>query len=995
MAGARAVVTIPPGASFVDALAAGLCARFGAEPLALTQATVLLPTRRACRALGEAFLRHGGGEALLLPRMMPIGDMDDEALSPADEPAVAEAAEIPPAIPGLRRRVLLSRLILHHAAGPELWRHGPVTPAQAARLADGLADFLDQVQTEGLSFDRLHDLVPERYAQHWQVTLDFLTILTEHWPAILAEEGCVDPAERRNRLIAARCRAWRTAPPQGPVIAAGSTGTIPATAELLEMVVALPDGMVVLPGLDTTLGADDAAALPPTHAQAGMVRLLGRLGVAPGEVAAWPDAGRDVTPAMRATLINAALRPPRAAAPPLPEAAVRRALDGVRLIACPGPQEEAGVIALAMRRALETPARTAALVTPDRALARRVAAELRRWGVEIDDSAGTPLADTAPGVFLRLAAAFAAERAAPVALLSLFKHPLACGGMAAGAFRARVRLLETTTLRGPRPAPDFDGLRRVVGSNAAAEGLLPWLDTLAAMAQPLMAALQGPAAPAADLLAAHIAFAEALAAGPDGDGSARLWAGEAGEAAAGFIAQLNEAAHRFAPLAGRDYPALFEVLMSTEVVRPRYGLHPRLHIWGLLEARLQHADLICLGGLNEGVWPPVARADPWLSRPMRAAFGLPLPERRIGLTAHDFAQAFSAPELLLTRAGRVEGTPTVPSRWLLRLENVLDGAGMDGRALLEKQADGDNWLGWQAAMDRPEAVQPALPPCPRPPLAARPRRLSVTQVETWMRDPYAVYARHILKLRALEAIDASPGAADRGTVTHEAIDAFLRAHPEALPEDICAVLLQLGEQAFGERLLARPGVRAFWWPRFARIAAWFAEQEPLYRARVAAIGSEITGALELPAPGGPFTLVAKADRIDRLKTGGLAIIDYKTGAPPSKKEIREGFAPQLPLEAVIAAAGGFEGIAPAEVSELGFWRLSGGDPAGQQSSAGDDIGALTAAARDGLGELIARFDDPETPYLSQPDPRHAPRFSDYTHLARVQEWSVPGAGDGE
>ena len=991
MAGAPSVRTIAPGVPFVDALAAGLCARFGDDPLALTRATILLPTRRACRALADAFLRHSDGAALLLPQMMPIGDMED-ALAPDDEPVMAAAAELPPAVPALYRRVLLARLIL---ANPDLWRHGRLSPAQATQLADGLADFLDQVQIENLSFDGLRALVPDRYARHWQITLEFLTILTEHWPAILAEQGCIDPATRRNLLIAARCDAWRANPPDTPIIAAGSTGTIPATADLLEIVAGLPDGTVVLPGLDTALDPEIAAELPPTHPQAGMARLVARLGIAPGEVAEWPAPGVTTAPPERAALVNAALLPPGAANASVSGKVISSALDRVRLVACPGPREEAGVIALAMRRALETPGRTAALVTPDRALARRVAAELRRWGVEIDDSAGTPLAHTPPGVFLRLAAAFADERAAPVPLLSLLKHPLACAGMAPAAFRANVRRLERAALRGPRPAPGFDALRRLVGRDMSVPGLLPWIDRLAALSEPFMDAVQQPETSVAELLSRHMAFAEALAAVDGEDGAARLWAGEAGEAAAGFVGQLGEAVQSYAPVSGSDYAALFEALIGSEVVRPRYGLHPRLHIWGLLEARLQHADLVCLGGLNEATWPPEAHADPWLSRPMRAAFGLPQPERRIGLTAHDFVQAFCATDVLLTRADRVDGTPTVPSRWLLRLENTIDAAGLNGSDVLAKADDGDNWLGWQVAMDKPDRVRPIDPPRPCPPVTARPRRLSVTQVETWMRDPYAIYARHVLRLRPLDAIDASPGAADRGTVIHKAIEDFLRAWPETLPDDIRATLLEIGEQAFGAGLLALPGVRAFWWPRFERIAAWFAEQEPVYRARVTAIRGEIEGRLIVPAPGGDFTLTAKADRVDRLEPDGLAIIDYKTGALPTGKDIRQGFAPQLPLEAAIAAAGGFDGIAAAEVKELEFWRLSGGDPPGETMAAGDDIAALAEQARDGLARLVAEFDKAETPYLSHPDPRRPPRFPEYDHLARVQEWSVPGSGDGE
>jgi ATP-dependent helicase/nuclease subunit B len=421
------------------------------------------------------------------------------------------------------------------------------------------------------------------------------------------------------------------------------------------------------------------------------------------------------------------------------------------------------------------------------------------------------------------------------------------------------------------------------------------------------------------------------------------------------------------------------------VVRPRFGHHPRLAIWGLLEARLQHADLVILGGLNEGVWPPQTESDPWLSRPMRRDFGLPPPERRIGVAAHDFAQALGAKEVVLTRAMRVEGAPTVPSRWLLRLDTVLRAAGLEGRLGVAVEP-----LGWQARLDEAAEHIAVAPPEPRPPVAARPRKLSVTQVESWMRDPYAIYAGKILRLDALEPIDADPGAAERGNFIHAALDAFVRAFPDALPEDAERQLLTLGAEAFGAAL-DRPGVRAFWWPRFERIARWFLALERERRPSLGEIRSEIKGRLVLDGPAGPFELTAKADRLDRRRDGRLVLIDYKTGLVPSAKDVELGFSPQLSLEAAIAAGGGFAGVAAAPVAALEYWRLSGGEPAGEIVAPAKDeasLRALIAEAWQGLADLVASFDDAATPYRAVPRPEKAPRYSDYAHLARVKEWSV-------
>jgi ATP-dependent helicase/nuclease subunit B len=1000
---AARIFSIGGDAPFVDALAAGLLAEAAADPagLALGRMLVLLPTRRACRALAEAFLRHTGGRALLLPRLQPIGDVEEDDLAFSEAaPAIAAGIELPPAIGELRRRLLLAKLVRARARADAVEGDAerPLPPDQAVRLAGELARLIDQVQTERLDFGRLADLVPEDYAEHWQITLRFLDIVTAAWPGVLADERAIDPADRRNRLIAARIDAWRAAPPDHPVIAAGSTGSIPATAALLSLVARLPAGRVVLPGLDRHLDDAGWAAVGPTHPQYGLKQLLDRICLDRDAVADWPTDA----PARsgRTALLAAALRPPEARNVAPTNGAMAQALDGVVRIDAADPREEAGAIALIMRRTLDelptsgAPGRTAALVTPDRGLARAVAAALRRWGVEVDDSAGTPLGETPPGIFLRLVADMVAATLAPVPLLAALKHPLAAGGMVPGRFRHLVRRLETAALRGPRPASGVAGLSAALPADSVA-ALAPLLAAFDRCTAPFADLLSGPDRPLPELVAAHVRCAEALAASADETGAARLWTGEAGEALARVVADLVESGAVLGPVGGARYTALFVELLAGGTVRPRYGTHPRLAILGPLEARLQRYDVMILGGLNEAAWPAEPAADPWLSRPMRARFGLPPPERRIGQSAHDFAQAFGARAVYLTRAVRAEGAPTVPSRWLTRLE-FLTGGPDSGSPLSGRIAARSEWLAWQRALDAPGDGAPRGPvrPAPKPPVVARPSRLSVTQIETWMRDPYAIYARHILRLRALDPIDAAPDAADYGSRIHAVLDAFVREHATGeLPHDAVARLLARGENALAG-LRARPAVWAFWWPRFCRVAEWFVAHEGTRRAGMAHAVAEVTGSLTIDAAGTPFTVTARADRVDRLADGTLAIVDYKTGAPPTKKEVEAGFAPQLPLEAAIARAGGFAGVPAAEVSALEYWRLSGGEPAGRVSAAGDDPATLAAAAVQGLAGLVARFADPATAYESRPRPDMAPKYSDYEHLARILEWSAGGGDEG-
>ena len=973
------VAAVPASRPFVETLARGLLAEYGADPAALARVRVLLPTRRAARALREALPRLRGG-AMLLPDIRVLGDLDEEEdPGPDEEEDLGLDSPAPPAIGALERRLLLAELV--RAARPG------APGAQAMALAAELARLLDGMQTARVDFAAFDGLVPDDLAEHWRETLEFLAIVIEAWPKILAERGLIDPAARRVRALEALAAEWRRAPPDSPVVAAGSTGSQPAVADLLAAVAGLPRGLVLLPGLDR--GIDDASweALDETHPQFGLKALLERLGVDRRRVPAWPEAEEEAPP--RAALVREIVRPGATVEEWRDLGHVgAAAVDGLEAAACPDARTEAETVALAMRRALERPGRTAALVTADRGLARRVRAELGRWGLEVDDSAGRPLADTEPGVFLRLVVDALARDLAPVPLLALFKHPLSRGGGARADFLRRARQLERACLRGPRPAPGFAGLKAALegGRTPPAEDLADWLDRLADDAAPLARALAEPSVALADLVDAHRAFAESLSTGEDD--TPAVWTHEAGSACWKLFDDLARAAAELRrPIPGADYAAVLDDALRDPRValRPDRDRHPRLFVWGRLEARLLRADLVVMGGLNEGSWPGEAAADPWLGRHMRARIGLELPERFVGLAAHDFAQLLHAPRVLLTRAATADGTPTVKARWLTRLDAVLQGAGL--------ALEASPWPAWRAALDPADGPpRPVPPPAPRPPAAARPRELSVTRIEAWRRDPYEIYARHILDLRKLDPVDADPAQAEYGSAVHDALARFVAATPGPLPADARARLLAVGCEALAATAAA-PSVRAFWRPRFARVADWFLEEERKRRAAGIESRVEIDGKWKFDAPGGPFILTARADRIDLRPGGGVDIVDYKTGAPPSEREILAGYAPQLPLEGAILMHGGFAGLPAAPPESLAHWRLSGGDPAGEIKAPRKTSAAeLAEEAEKGLRALVALYDDEETPYPSRPAPRHAPRYSDYEHLARVGEW---GAADGD
>jgi ATP-dependent helicase/nuclease subunit B len=989
------VYNIPAEMPFVDTLASGLIVKASEGPFELVDFTVLLPTRRAIRSLRDAFLRQSKGSPMLLPRMLPLGDLDEEELFIMgwEESGTKFNEEInvdlPDAISSVHRQLMLTKRI-------QVLEGDQVSVEQAALLASELGRLLDQVQTEQLKFENLTALVPEEYAKHWQVTLKFLEVITKFWPSVLEEKGLIDPAERRNLIMNAQLSYWKKQTPQYPVIAAGSTGSIPVTADLLTLIAGFPEGTVILPGLDLSLNPDDVCDTE-THPQYGLFRLLAKMNLTVSDVQNWPDiqinkttdSKKKFAPASRRNLISNVMHPAEKVAEwryldPLPP----EALQGVENITCASPDEEAGVIALILRGVLEVPNKTGALITPDRRLARRVASELSRWGISIDDSAGVPLQQTVSGSFLRLTAKLISNNFLPIDFLAVCKHPLASGGIEPGIFRRLVRTLEIEFLRGPRPAPGIEGLLALLPKNQAS--LRESLEFIQLISTKFCEVIMKVEISLSELLKAHIGFAESLAGTHEQLGSERLWFGDEGEVTSNFISGLLEISGALGDINGASYPALLDVLLVGQVARRNFGSHPRLAIWGLLEARLQHADLIVVSGLNEGTWPPDVSSDPWMSRPMRKEFGLPSPERRIGLTAHDFQQALLAPEVVITRSARVDGTPTVPSRWLVRLQKLLGG--LDPEAA-DSFFQSSYWLDWHSSLDLPKEVKPISPPAPRPPLNSRPRKLSVTQIEVWMRDPYAIYARYILGLYSLPKLDVAPDAADYGTLIHSVMDTFSKKYPCSLPPDALEQLVKIGDEKF-ESILKYPGVWAFWWPRFLRIAEWFVHLEFARREEIIRTNSESRGVIDIKTSVGSFELTAQADRIDELKDGTLRIIDYKTGTPPSKLEVAAGFSPQLPLEALIAEAGGFSGITAQRVSKLNYWRLRGSIPAGEVSSVGDNPAALAADAKEGIAALVRLFDDVRTPYESRPRPENAPKFSDYEHLARVKEWSTSEGGSG-
>ncbi|WP_420143298.1 double-strand break repair protein AddB, partial [Sphingobium sp.] len=921
-----ALYTIPAHRAFADALVAGLLAQHRGDPMALAQGMVLLPNNRAIRAVSDAFVRQSGG-GLLLPRLVAIGDPDlGEQVGGALDP-LGETDAVPPAITPMRRQMILARMV--QAAKPE------VDAGQALLLGQALGAVLDQMQVERVPLHALRDLeLSEELSKHWQNSLHIFEILIARWPDELARIGCIDLADRRNRLFDRLTARWRAQPPGGFVVAAGIATTAPAVAALLRQIAEMPDGMVVFANLDQNMDEEAWDAIGPfdpdpvtgrpsmaheSHPQYALKQLLDGMSATREDVANWRWGSEHDARAVRGRNISNAMLPPRLTSRWRDLKTADRSLAGVEALEVATPGEEAQAIAIALREALETPERTAALVTPDRQLATRVSAHLRRWGIDADDSAGTALSRLPPGTLLIAMAEVVAERFAPVPLLTLLKHPLVMRGPERLGWLEGVRALDLL-LRGPRPQAGLQGIDLLLNprdddrQRGLRDQVRAWWPQARALLEPLETAF----ASATDL-GGQLAALREQASALSGDA---VWSGHQGHAAADLFAEMEGAATEGPRQADpRALPVMLDHMLGGVSVRPPQGGHPRIAILGLIEAQLTQADVMILGGLNEGTWPGLPSPDPWLAPRIRRELGLPGLEMRIGRAAHDFASALGAPHVLITRARRGSGGPAVASRFWLRLKAM---AGPQWKTA-------DRYAALARSMDAPAGHRPADRPAPSPPAAVRPRVIPVTDVDRLKADPFAFYARRVLKLARLDPVDADAGPAWRGTAVHEILQHWAEAGTLD-PAD-----LERRARAMFDRPEVHPLLKALWQPRLIEAIRWIAAEVAQDKAEGRVI---LAVEQEGHAKIAEVELMGKADRIDRLTDGKLGIIDYKTGKPPSARQVRAGYALQLGLLGLIAEHGGFEGLAGKAIAgDFEYWSLAKkGDQFGYRERPVDPMG---------------------------------------------------------
>lgn len=958
---------LPPGADFPAHLVAGLTERMADQPPeAMARVTVYLNTARMRRRVTDLFTETG---ARFLPRLRLVTDL-------AQDPGLA----LPAAIPPLRLRLELAKLIAGLLdAQPEL-----APRAALFDLADSLATLIDEMQGEGVSPQAIAALDVSNHSKHWERTQTFLSIIAPLFTDTLN-------AEARQRLAVARLTdRWAVAPPQGPILVAGSTASRGTTALFMQAVARLPQGALLLPGYDfdtpaAVWSAMDDALTAEDHPQYRFRRLMDLLGIAPNDIQQWravnaPDPDRN-------SLISLSLRPAPVTdqwlveGPKLPH--LPKATQDVTLIEAQSPRTEALAIALILRDAAQNGTK-AALISPDRNLTRQVTAALDRWAILPDDSAGRPLALSAPGRFLRHVAGLFGEKLTADRLLTLLKHPLTASSDDRGQHLLFTRHLE---LKLRRYGPSFPtGADLIVWAQTRKDsGIQDWASFIASA----LDGLEGIATrPLTDHVSQHRSLAETLARGTALSGTGGLWDKEAGIAALALMDDLASEAPHGGSFSAPAYRDLFGALVNKGEVRESVQGHPNIMIWGTLEARVQGAELVILGGLNDSIWPKLPEPDPWLNRSMRKNAALLLPERQIGLSAHDYQQAIAAPRVVLTRATRNAESETVPSRWINRLVNLMEGLPtLDGPAALDQmRARGAKWLAMAHALERPTAamladprLMPARRPAPRPPVSARPDRLSLTNIARLIRDPYAIYARHILKLYPLDPLHAAPDPRDRGMVVHEVLERFVKTRPKVETRaEARRRLLDIAVTVLAEQT-PFPAARTLWLARLDRAADHFLTQDTRHGGTPLIV--ETVGSVPLSPL--PFTLYGTPDRIDRLPDGRLQMIDYKTGSPPTEAQQR-AYEKQLLLAAAMAERGGFANLGPSDVAKISYIGLGAGEKAVETDMTPD----LLRQEWEKLITLIGRYLTRTTGYTARRAVFEDRYPGDYDHLARYGEWQM-------
>ena len=929
--------TIPAGHSVAALSAQHVLSQVAREQL--PHALLLLPTRRACHAMRQAFMPLLMGETSLLPRMVALADLESEwpLLVPDRFWHAMEA--IPSAMPASQQRYVLAKAVRMFE---EKRRASPVALDDALALADELMALQDDCARAGVALapETLRPLLYADMATHWEQSLQFLGIVSARWADIEAEMGLTIAANREVRILQALSDLWQQQPPNFPVFVIGSTGSHEATARLMQVVATMASGYVMLPGIDGTMEEGEWQAITLGHPLFHVKNFCDRLSLslpdttplASGKRSLWLDAlaNADAIPSWQQISLPA--------------------YDHIRLISCAHAEEEARVISLLLRETLEMPEKRVALITPDESLMARVAAHMQRYGVTVDRlSAGTLASTEAGSLWLALAEAMD-DPSRMLLLRHLLHHPLLN--------------LDDDFMQSIEP--------HWYGVMTHRPGQLPRLPD-ALRQHPQAALLQNTLREMADYTRSQRSVSEWIDAC---EHLLRQWGADSGSGQEALEEALEtlRMADMFGPIASDEFLALLREVLREKWRDVALNAHPNLLMLTPAEARLQQFDRVILANMQECQWPGEYVPNAWLNMAAKAALGLPSPAERTSLMAHDMLMLASSGEVFLTYPRRHGGSPTTRSRFIERLVTLLATHGVE-----ESTINAAQYVLWANALDTAYKFTPEPAIYPKPAANQRPHRFSVSSIDWLLTDPFAFYAEYVLKLKPINAIDAELEARDFGSLCHRAIEMLTKhwnSQNRIADKNELRAIADHALRDFSDR----PQVALFWRTRLLRALEFVNQQEPLRRTQALQVDceKEVEAALML-ADDQPITLYGRIDRLEQAASA-YSIVDYKAGTAPTAKNMIEGKDVQLLAYAMMLEARGDH------VDEMGYWKLPHGPHAGDIRTVMMD--ALKAAGlTDQLRELLRTALAETTPFLARPNASNDRFDNDYDGISRYDEWA--------
>ncbi|OFW96610.1 MAG: hypothetical protein A2977_03455 [Alphaproteobacteria bacterium RIFCSPLOWO2_01_FULL_45_8] len=810
--------------------------------------------------------------------------------------------------------------------------------------------FLDEIRTEGISLTTLKNFSSVAgQAEHWEKIQKFLTLVSDHWDAILKDEKCVEPVTWQRRFMDIQADLLERDRTKAPIMIAGSLGTIPSTARLIKVISTLKNGVVILPGLQREQKKE---FLSSRHPQFFLHRLLKKLNSAPEGVRELPSKEWNNASLFLEKIFDSRFTGPWILPP---------SMENIQYIETSDQGEEARIICISIRKALEEGKKKILCISSDPKLLHRVSAELGFWSLSVSVQKKS-LLDTQIGSFLHLATLWFSSPFPTVVMASTFKH----------SFVKKKKdvwnLFEKYILRTWVGNASLLAIEHLLERESAelepdvCDRLKTFYETLknhlvfVQEAQPLGFYL--------DKLESLIAWL--LGSETDLENLFLELAPEEGVVFQQLWQDLKKSSALIMTHPKMLSEILFSLLQDHQIPNVSKGNNESIFLMSPAEARFMEADFKILAGLNEGTWPAELRVDPFFSSSMRETLGLPSLETRFSQSAHDFLSAICIPvPVLITRSLRVGGVPSVPSRFLSYLEMRMGAYNLT----FSQNKDLKVWARNLNSVSQKTDLQA---PRPLPPVSQRPKRLSVTDVSILLRDPYSIYAKHILKLTRLEPFIPEEKSRLFGLFVHNFLHRW--APTSETPMDV----LLSGRAKFLFELYLGPVEQSrFLWEKFSILFEWVKQQKKL-----ANTSTEIKGEFSFAVEDHLFTLFGKADRVDWDQEGAI-LIDYKTGSIPPLSHVKEGKASQITLEALIFLRGGFSDLPPRlPLRDLQYWGLL----SEEILSIKEDLSLLTAQTQQNLEQLISSFYKETTPYLSHP--KGFIKEGEYDHLARLQEWSV-------